>query len=180
MTKFAVFDADGSPLGFYAEDIHGSRRRPVYGPTPRRTRRNSNPVPPVIGDEANPDCTIPADAVEISDEDWQGLLSNPGRRWRDGRVVDVEPPSSPTDITMASVRAQRNDLLSKSDWTQLPDAPVDRERWAIYRQQLRDLPETVDPSKVQWPLPPDHDDTNAAERELDRAARTILFDGKNT
>ena len=40
------------------------------------------------------------------------------------------------------MRAVRNDLLSQSDWTQLPDAPVNREAWAKYRQALRDFPAT--------------------------------------
>ena len=37
------------------------------------------------------------------------------------------------------LRAERNRLLRESDWTQLPDSPADKERWAIYRQQLRDM-----------------------------------------
>ena len=40
------------------------------------------------------------------------------------------------------MRAIRNDLLAQSDWTQLPDATVDREAWATYRQALRDFPAT--------------------------------------
>lgn len=42
------------------------------------------------------------------------------------------------------VRADRNRLLSESDWTQLPDAPVDSQAWSAYRQALRDI--TDDPS----------------------------------
>jgi len=44
------------------------------------------------------------------------------------------------------MRAIRNDLLAQSDWTQLPDATVDREAWATYRQALRDFPATWTPS----------------------------------
>jgi hypothetical protein len=40
------------------------------------------------------------------------------------------------------MRAIRNDLLKESDWTQLPDATVDRQAWATYRQTLRDFPAT--------------------------------------
>ena len=43
---------------------------------------------------------------------------------------------------MQEVRWKRDILLLESDWTQLPDAPVDREAWATYRQALRDFPET--------------------------------------
>ena len=40
------------------------------------------------------------------------------------------------------MRAVRNDLLAQSDWTQVADAPVDRQAWATYRQALRDFPAT--------------------------------------
>jgi hypothetical protein len=81
---------------------------------------------------------------------------------------------------LANLRHERNVKLSETDWTQLADSPVDKARWAIYRQQLRDLPaNTPDPAKPAWPRRPDDTDTQAAERELDRAARTVLFDGKN-
>jgi len=40
------------------------------------------------------------------------------------------------------MRAIRNDLLKESDWTQVADAPVNREAWATYRQALRDFPAT--------------------------------------
>lgn len=42
-------------------------------------------------------------------------------------------------------RHHRNRLLAASDWTQLPDAPVDRQAWADYRQALRDFPATWTP-----------------------------------
>ena len=37
------------------------------------------------------------------------------------------------------IRSVRNKLLAESDWTQLYDAPVNKEVWAIYRQELRDI-----------------------------------------
>jgi hypothetical protein len=46
-----------------------------------------------------------------------------------------------TDLT-EQMRFARNSLLTASDWSQLPDAPVDREAWATYRQALRDFPAT--------------------------------------
>lgn len=54
-----------------------------------------------------------------------------------------------------SVRNARTRLLQESDWTQLPDAPVDHAAWATYRQDLRDI--TAQPGfpwNVTWPLPP--------------------------
>lgn len=54
-----------------------------------------------------------------------------------------------------ALRFKRKYLLSNCDWTQVPDAPVDHAAWAVYRQELRDLPEhTPDPRYVVWPTPP--------------------------
>lgn len=50
-----------------------------------------------------------------------------------------------TDQQISVMRAIRDRLLVESDWTQLPDAPVDRDAWATYRQQLRDFPATWTP-----------------------------------
>jgi hypothetical protein len=66
---------------------------------------------------------------------------------------------------MELLRDNRNQRLSITDWTQLPDADIseeDRELWGIYRQQLRDLPENIDDPKPlvldenhpDWPIPP--------------------------
>ena len=52
-------------------------------------------------------------------------------------------------------RYQRDILLSSSDWTQVADAPVDQEAWKVYRQILRDLPNSItDPTNVTWPEQP--------------------------
>jgi hypothetical protein len=51
-----------------------------------------------------------------------------------------------------AMRAQRNAFLSSSDWTQVADAPVDREAWAVYRQALRDAPSTWTPGPT-WDAP---------------------------
>jgi len=56
------------------------------------------------------------------------------------------------------IREQRNKLLIGCDWTQARDSPLTIEKqdeWAVYRQALRDLPNTViDPTNVTWPVPP--------------------------
>jgi hypothetical protein len=53
------------------------------------------------------------------------------------------------------VRQRRDRLLQASDWTQVPDAPVDRAAWADYRQALRDLSKQKGfPDQVVWPVPP--------------------------
>ncbi len=45
-------------------------------------------------------------------------------------------------------RFYRDQLLVQSDWTQLPDAPVDKVAWANYRQALRDFPATWTPGPI--------------------------------
>ena len=52
---------------------------------------------------------------------------------------------------------KRNKSLQKSDWTQLPDVPLETKAiWAIYRQALRDIPQQETfPENVIWPTPPE-------------------------
>lgn len=52
------------------------------------------------------------------------------------------------------IRAERNKLLVESDWTQLPDAPVDAAAWATYRQALRDVTDQANPFAIIWPQGP--------------------------
>ena len=66
----------------------------------------------------------------------------------------VEPPVD-LDSLAASIRTQRNQLLTASDWTQVPDAPVDQAAWAVYRQALRDITTQEGfPEAVTWPVKP--------------------------
>lgn len=88
-------------------------------------------------------------------------LTNKGhweQRWEvlslDLEVVEANQAAK---ITQAAemVRQKRNELLSSSDWTQLPDAPVDKITWANYRQELRDVTtQSGFPLEVIWPQPP--------------------------
>ena len=48
----------------------------------------------------------------------------------------------PAEYFLERMRNHRDRLLKESDWTQLPDAPVDQQAWATYRQTLRDFPAT--------------------------------------
>lgn len=52
------------------------------------------------------------------------------------------------------MRSARDVALKQSDFTQLADAPVNREAWAIYRQALRDLPTVTGWPFVNFPEPP--------------------------
>ena len=64
-----------------------------------------------------------------------------------------------TENASADLRFQRDKLLIKSDWTQLPDSPLSDAKkleWATYRQQLRDIPQAdgFDPLNPEWPTQP--------------------------
>jgi hypothetical protein len=98
--------------------------------------------------------------------------ATPGKQWySNGILYDLpDKPAGPctfdrvsgqwvreADAAIVMVRAQRNDLLSSSDWTQMPDVPLTPEQktaWVTYRQQLRDFPATCDPENPVWPTPP--------------------------
>jgi hypothetical protein len=55
----------------------------------------------------------------------------------------------------ASVRAERNDKLASTDWTQLADSTADKAAWATYRQALRDVTEQSGfPWTIDWPTQP--------------------------
>lgn len=65
------------------------------------------------------------------------------------------PTAEETAAKSGEVRTARNQLLTDTDWTQTLDAPVNREAWSIYRQQLRDLSGQTDfPWEVNWPIQP--------------------------
>ncbi len=69
-----------------------------------------------------------------------------------------EPPISEAEIEdmRLSARSDRNSLLSACDWTQVADAPVDREAWSAYRQALRDVTlQDGFPLNIIWPNPPE-------------------------
>lgn len=56
---------------------------------------------------------------------------------------------------ISKVKSKRNFLLQESDWTQLPDSPVDKELWAAYRKNLREIElQVFYPWEVEWPTPP--------------------------
>ncbi len=55
---------------------------------------------------------------------------------------------------LKQVRLWRNAELAATDWTQVADAPINAEAWAVYRQALRDLPATINISNPVLPDPP--------------------------
>jgi hypothetical protein len=118
----------------------------------------------VLQQEANPDLTL----LEIDAKAGKDYIKNgvakeyPPRPDKyhefDFAAEQWVDPRSQEQINaqlMDDLRVERDKLLSESDWTQVPDAPVDQAAWAAYRQALRDLPEnTTDPANPVWPTKP--------------------------
>jgi hypothetical protein len=71
------------------------------------------------------------------------------KTWYDPRSYEVK---------CELVKVKRNQLLTDSDWTQIPNNPLTLElqqEWATYRQELRDVTQQSGyPDNVIWPTPP--------------------------
>ena len=88
--------------------------------------------------------SYPQDIIEISSEKHMMLLDGVNLHKKE-IYVDAEGDLSLKNITPVItwdlIRSRRNSLLVSSDYTQMADWPGDKEAWATYRQQLRDLPQ---------------------------------------
>lgn len=102
--------------------------------------------------------SLPYDIIEITKEQHNALLRGVNIERKKIQVIDgvptlVEP--DPETLNWTIIKARRDRLLAKSDYTQMPDWPGDKVAWATYRQALRDIPQTYsEPSDVVWPTPP--------------------------
>jgi hypothetical protein len=106
---------------------------------------------------------IPEDAVEITVEQHAALLAGQSAGQRIiadqyGSPVLADYPAPSNEKLAARARADRNSRLSACDWTMLTDAPLtlpQREAWAAYRQDLRDVPDQESfPAVIVWPSEP--------------------------
>ena len=88
--------------------------------------------------------------------------------WKD--TVEVQPTESEIEAKISELEAaepvrllreKRNQLLAQSDWMANSDVTMSEE-WRVYRQALRDLPNTQTPSldengqltNITWPEKP--------------------------
>jgi len=97
--------------------------------------------------EFSPDIVL----VEITD-----LATQPQEGWDyiDGQFMESNVS---TEELLATLRAERNRLLTESDKYMLVDYPISeeqREAWKTYRQALRDMPETCGMDNPVWPAAP--------------------------
>jgi hypothetical protein len=129
-----------SKIAFYDDAIHGTRKiaQPLTDAQVKAGRK-----PKMI---ANPDCKLPADAIEIDDALWEELMAAQatGKQIavRAGRPVAIDAVRSAEDIIAANM-TRRDRLLAASDWTQLADTLLDvpeyKAAMAAWRQALRDM-----------------------------------------
>lgn len=125
------------------------------GPQPVKSsyqrRQRDVAADPIMKTVSNPNCRLPADAVEISDGDHAAMMTaqSEGREINvgtNGLPVATNPQMS-ADHLLAVVRKKRDRALAASDWTQAGDSPLDAAKkllWAEHRKALRDLPNTVE------------------------------------
>lgn len=105
--KYAVFDENGFPKAFYDEDIHGKKYIEESGD----------------GLILNPDCKIPSEAIEITDEQWLEFINNQGKRkwnFENNEVVEHIPPEPTLEEMRLKIDNKRkmkvNQLLSPTDY----------------------------------------------------------------
>jgi hypothetical protein len=74
--------------------------------------------------------------------------------WR-VREMAAEEVQQRNDNKASEIRTERNEKIANTDWTQLPDSPVDKAAWATYRQELRDVTaQSGFPWTIEWPTQP--------------------------
>ena len=101
-------------------------------------------------DEARRSVRVIDDALPLSDQ-VPVVLTDRDADWVDIPFEEVKQEALDTYLLIQRIRMKRDRLLQESDWTQLIDAPVDREAWADYRQALRDLPQQEGfPGELVW------------------------------
>lgn len=86
-----------------------------------------------------------------------GLPPNQHAEWN----PEIGDWSWDAELLEQDIRRERNRLLSLSDWTQIPDAPLStdmKNAWAGYRQELRDITSDLEGVSgiqfVNWPDTP--------------------------
>ena len=92
-------------------------------------------------------------AVHISDS--FGAFDADGNKIElDQALVDAAAIEVAAEQALSSLRRQRNQLLTETDYLALADSTLTDEM-RDYRQALRDLPaNTVDPANPVWPVKP--------------------------
>lgn len=95
--------------------------------------------------------------IELTKNQWEQAVSEECVVIDGKHQLYVKTQEKIHEELISYVRSERDKLLSSSDWTVLPDSPLDdvkRSEWVVYRQALRDLPQTVDINNIVFPEKP--------------------------
>ena len=125
MIYYATYNENGDYTGFYTKEIHGDN--------------------------------IPEPNIALTEEQWSEAQSNRCRVINGVHTVVPVTQEEEIDKSWAILRSTRDFLLKDCDWTILPDSPFSEEKkqeWVVYRQALRDLPQTVDINNIVYPEKP--------------------------
>lgn len=101
--------------------------------------------------------SLPGDIIEINPDEHMALIDAINNQQKEIVIEAGEIVLRDIIITVTwdSIRIKRDALLSSSDYTQMSDWPGDKAAWAVYRQTLRDIPQSYTaPEDVVWPTPP--------------------------
>ena len=146
-------------------DSEGAKHYPVNNGTIQKHFPNTsfpNPLP----DEGFPEMGIfplDDDPCPEFDELRQNIVQIEPVEKSEGQwtipwsVVDLPEEKITSNVQMFefTMRENRNAKLAFCDWTQLPDATVDKAAWASYRQELRDITTAEGwPENITWPTQP--------------------------
>lgn len=101
----------------------------------------------------NADCRVENEEITI----WRDERPQPTEQEIQAKIAELTAAEP-----MRQLRIQRNQLLTQTDWRMTTDYPYnDQAQWASYRTQLRNLPQTAEPTLdengnliVDWPTAP--------------------------
>lgn len=102
---------------------------------------------------------IPTPYIEITEAQWNETFDTRCRVIEGAHTVIPFTTDEIQQQQLKALRLERDKLLRESDWTQMvsdiPLSETQKEAWKIYRQQLRDLPETADLENIIFPQKPE-------------------------
>lgn len=107
---------------------------------------------------------IPLDAVSVTVEEYQELLTAQGKGKRitadsNGNPVAIDPPTPTGEQLALAVRTKRDQLISDTDYLIMPDYPITTDKLGLvktYRQLLRDITKQLGfPVNIDWPQMPE-------------------------
>ena len=100
---------------------------------------------------------LPDDVIEINSEKHKEMLYEINMNNKNIVIIDgsITYEDAIPSLTWNKIRDRRNKLLMLSDYTQVNDWPGNKQVWIMYRQALRDIPQTyTNPEDVVWPTQP--------------------------